>query len=323
MTLFLFGAGFNADAGRFKTRSGSECWYPLVSDVTRLCFGLEPDAIPTGKSVEDLFEEAERNHEPTPMKRLAEKLMEADYYLASALAGANGSNCYRRFFEAFAGLHFLTFNYDSLPEICLFQKRQWFPDDGYGVPVETELGTEGILPPDRKSESMVLHLHGSFCLRTSEFEIQGEPRGGLGWLVPLKAPKFKFDPDSLSHVFMPYRRVLPDLGYRATDDRVIAPVPNKSPQLGQAFVQAIYERACGLVRESGALVSIGYSFNVHDRASYGPILQALEKSQGRKLVVVSPGAQELADRVRGEYRGLSIVPVDRTFKQWAIENFPC
>jgi hypothetical protein len=106
------------------------------------------------------------------------------------------------------------------------------------VPVETELGAEDILPLDRKSDSMVLHLHGSFCLRASEFELQGEPRGGIGWLVLLTAPNFKFDPDSLSNVFMPYRRMLPDLGYRPTDDRVIAPVPNKSAQLGQAFVQA-------------------------------------------------------------------------------------
>ena len=74
LTLFLFGAGLNADAGRFRTRYGPKCWYPLVSDVTRLCFGLEPDAIPIGESVEYLFEEAQRNHEPNPMKRLADKL---------------------------------------------------------------------------------------------------------------------------------------------------------------------------------------------------------------------------------------------------------
>jgi hypothetical protein len=42
--------------------------------VTRLCLGLEPNAIPIGESVEYLFEEAQRNHEPDPMKRLADKL---------------------------------------------------------------------------------------------------------------------------------------------------------------------------------------------------------------------------------------------------------
>gem|GEM_PF-1457760 len=325
VTSFLIGAGFNADAGRIRTPYGSDCWYPLVSDVARLCFGLDSGAIPNGRSVEDLFADAQANHDDAPMKRLTEKLMEADGYLASALAASKESNCYCRLFEAFSGSDFLTFNYDSLPEICLFHMRRWFPDDGYGVPVETkleELAVKNVLPSDRRSQSMVLHLHGSFCLRSSEFELHGDPRGGTGWIDLLSSPKFKFDPNSLSGVFFPYRRVLPDEGYVTTDNRVIAPVPNKGPQLAQAFIQAIYERSCGLVGKADVLVSIGYSFNVHDRASYNRILQALEKSPGRRLVVVSPDAQDVANRLAVEYRRLSITPVNRTFKQWADECFP-
>ena len=190
MALFLIGAGFNADAGRIRTPSDADCSYPLVSDVARLCFGLDSGAIPNGKSIENLFEDAQKNHDAVPMERLIEKLIDADGYLASALAKSKESNCYRRLFEAFPGSDFLTFNYDSLPEICLFHMRRWFPDDGYGVPVEAELeesAVKNVLPSDRRSQSMVLHLHGSFCLRSSEFELHGNPRGGTSsskWVEP-------------------------------------------------------------------------------------------------------------------------------------------
>ena len=43
-----------------------------------------------------------------------------DYYIASRLAFDETLNCYRRFFDAFAGSNFLMFNYDSLPETFVF-----------------------------------------------------------------------------------------------------------------------------------------------------------------------------------------------------------
>lgn len=322
MNLFLMGAGFNADAGRIRTPYGADCHYPLVSDVGRLCFGIEPGTVLCGKSIEDLFADAQANHNDAPMKSLTDKLMEADYYLATALATAKDSNCYQQFFEAFPGSNLLTFNYDSLPEICLFQRRAWFPEDGYGVPVKTEIEAEGILPSVRISRSLILHLHGSFCLRSSEFEIQGNPRRDMGWLTPLSAPRFAFDPDCISHVFTPYRRVLPVLGYTAADARVIAPVPNKGSQLGQAFVRAVYQRATAFVAGADVLVSIGYSFNVHDRLSYGPILHALNSSTGKRLIIVSPGAQNVADRVATEFENISVTAVNKSFKQWADQQFP-
>lgn len=142
-----------------ERETGRTAGIPLVSDVARLCFVLDSGAILNGKSVEDLFADAQANHCDAPMKHLTEKLMEADYYLASALAASEESNCYRKLFEVFSGSDFLTFNYDSLSEICLFHMRRWFPDDGYGVPVETqleELAVKNVLPSDRRSQSMVL-----------------------------------------------------------------------------------------------------------------------------------------------------------------------
>jgi len=53
------------------------------------------------------------------MEKLVERLIEADYRIAQRLASSESSNSYRVFFETFNGAQFLTFNYDSLPEIFL------------------------------------------------------------------------------------------------------------------------------------------------------------------------------------------------------------
>jgi len=117
---FLFGAGFDIDAtheggSRYgKSMYGEtfriECGHHLMPGVLRLCFGLED--VPTGKSVEDLFAEAEQAGDYKPMEALIHRLMEADYYIAQRLA-ASESNSYTQFFERFKGSDFLTFNYDS------------------------------------------------------------------------------------------------------------------------------------------------------------------------------------------------------------------
>ena len=118
-----------------------------------------------------------------------------------------------RFFETFAGSNFVTFNYDSLPEIFLHRAKRWYPHDGYGVPVEVErlLGTTDA--DNRNSTSLVLHLHGSFCVHTSENEIRRNPRNAISWLEPLATPRYSFDPDSISHCFPSYRQTMSSTGY--------------------------------------------------------------------------------------------------------------
>src|SRR5438477_9053584 len=142
--LFLLGAGFNIDAtreaGPFYGNSihigvhQIDCNYPLVADVLKLCFGL--DKTPDGKSIEDLFSEALQTGNYKPMETLVDRLMGADYYIAQRLATAESLNSYQRFFDCFKSAQFLTFNYDSLPEIFLSPTGRWFPEDGYGVPVK-------------------------------------------------------------------------------------------------------------------------------------------------------------------------------------------
>jgi hypothetical protein len=331
LSLVLIGAGFNADAacevgpvygnsiyaGRYRI----ECGYPLVADTARLCFGLKE--APSDKSIETLFSEHLTHGDYEPVKALADRLMEADYRLASHLATAGSPNCYRDFFQAFAGANFLTFNYDSLPEIMLNHRQCWYPEDGYGVPVEVERESlPGATPvADVKSDSLILHLHGSFCLRTTDFEIQEERSGGLASLVLLSRPRYKFDPDSISLCFPKYRRVPPDPSYEGIEYRVIAPVPNKTEDLKQAFVREIYTKALPLVKASGCLVAVGYSFNENDRTSYGPILQALAESDERRLFVVAPDAVKVAERVAEQYPRIHTGAIGKTFKDWAVDSF--
>lgn len=327
--LFLFGAGFNIDATReagpfygdsiYVGRHQIDCSYPLVADALNLCFGL--DKPPEGKSVEDLFAGALQTRDYKPMDALVDRLMGADYYIAQRLATDEKSNSYRRFFEHFDDAHFLTFNYDSLPEIFLSQSGRWFPEDGYGVPVQTERAP--LMEPltDAKSSSLVVHLHGSACIFTIESRIIGNPVGGIAELVHLEEPFYAFDPDSISHCFPRYGRVMSITGHTRPDERVIAPIPDKSQDLKQAFIQKSYSVALPIVRQAGVLVAVGYSFNPYDRVSYHRLLEALEQSSDGSLFVISPEANSVKGRLSKEYPNLKIRPIDKTFGKWAADSF--
>ncbi len=260
-------------------------WLSFVSNSTKL--------LPT-KSIEELFRDALERKDYGPLNKLSNRLMEADYRLATRLGSPEQTNRYKDFFETFAGSNFITFNYDSLPEIFLHQSKCWYPHDGFGVPVEFDripqllVKQAGPVEPSlgpadtysQNSTSLVLHLHGSFCVYSAH------------------GTRYRFDPDSISNCFLPYRRFL-STERVPIEKRVIAPIPDKAEQLKQPFISETYSRACSLVRESGALVAIGYSFNSHDNASYGPILAALSESRDRKLSVVSPEASKLAEQIEG------------------------
>lgn len=317
MPTFILGAGFNVDAAGEAGRQQHDSGYPLVGDMLRLCFDLPGS--PEGKSIEDLFSDALERRDYGPITKLADRLRSADYYVANALARAERVNCYQRFFRAFPDSNFLTFNYDSLPETFLFRLGRWYPRDGYGVRVTAHLppGTEEFA--DKKSSALVLHLHGSLCIRTSEYEARRKPGETTAWLTERDEPRYAFDPSSISATFTPFHR---DVGADDVEDRIIAPVPDKSQGLKQAFIRAIYGKAVDVVRDSDTVVTIGYSFNAHDRRSYQELLAALRTSKGRKLLVVSPDANTVARAIRAGFPDLAIEPLKATFKQWVRASFP-
>ncbi len=329
MSLFLIGAGFNVDAtreaGRIYGNSISvglypiDCGYPLVANVLKLCFGL--DSAPSGKSVEDLFSEASQVGNYNPMERLVDRLMEADYRIAQKLASSESANSYRELLRRFEDAQFLTFNYDSLPEIFLTQEGRWYPEDGYGVPVATELAFGVKQLREAKSSSLVIHLHGSACVFTIESRIVGNPVGGMAQLVHLNEPLYAFDPDSISNCFPRYARIVSPTGHLRIAERVIAPVPDKSEGLKEAFIRESYAKALSLVRQAGCVIALGYSFNPYDHVSYHPILEALARSHDRILCLVSPQAGELAKRISAEYPDLRVRAVEKTFGKWAADSF--
>lgn len=327
MPTFIFGAGFNADAtaeagplfadsiyvGRYQI----DCGYPLVGDTLRLCFGREE--MPEGKSIEDLFAYAEENKDQKPIRALAQRLRYADYRIAQELASGKTANVYQEFFSRFRHSRFLTFNYDSLPETFLFKFGCWHPHDGYGVRVHAPsfpCSEESIPQPSR---ALVLHLHGSLCIRTDEYEARRKSGETMRTLTKRDAPLYIFAPSSIAANFP---GLAPGSGSDDVEDRVIAPIPDKAPALNAPFISDTYTKAEALMRDSDTLVAIGYSFNPHDRASYQRLLRALGESGDRKLLVVSPDAGTVANAIHSGFPDLTIEPKAGTFKQWVAASFP-
>ena len=324
--MFLLGAGFDIDATReagliyghsmYGETFRIECGYPLMSDVLKFCFEL--DELPTGKSVEDLFAEAEQAGNYKPMQALIDRLMEADYYIAQTLA-ASESNSYVQFFERFKGSDFLTFNYDSLPEIILSRRGRWQPEDGYGVPVEAERMVE-TTPVTASSESLVIHLHGTACVYSTDFTIIGNPAGGMAELVRHPKTQYSFDPESIGHCFPLHRRAMSRTGLVGVEERVIAPVPDKGKGLKANFIRESYAKAFPLVQHAGTLVAVGYSFSPYDRVSYGGILEALAQSENRDSgSSVTASWRSRSTTLRKVSNAQHSTCLAKTFSAWATE----
>ena len=172
-----------------------------------------------------------------------------------------------------------------------------------------------------RSSSLAVHLHGSSCVYTIESEIKGNPVGGIAQLIHLDEPLYAFAPDSIGNCFPRYRGVMSMTGRMRPDERVIAPIPDKSEHLKQAFIQKSYSVALRLIRQAGVLVAVGYSFNPYDRSSFQRLLQALGETKERTLLVVSPQAGELSERLSDEYPALMVKSVAKTLRQWGADSF--
>jgi hypothetical protein len=320
--LFLLGAGFNNDAkkeaGNTKGESGG---YPLVSDLYRLCFPANDSSI----SIEELFDDALKKNNYEPLKKLYDLIMKADHDIAGKLLFEKeySKNCYSKFFNDFQQSSFLTFNYDSLPEVFLLQLESWFPHDGYGVPVE--IGFNWSIGIDekkikehlaKKSRSLVLHLHGSLCIYIKDFKIENN-------LIKIKdKPVFKFDPSSISNNFHPYEKAKLDPSYSPNiEERVIAPIPDKSEGLKNKFIKQMYAIATKLLTHTNKIIVIGYNFSTHDKSSYHTLLEHLSNQKSGTLLIVSPSALDITNRMKKEYPSIEWLRIDATFKEWVDSDY--
>lgn len=319
--VFLLGAGFNVDANA-ESGAANGAAYPLVPDLAQICFGLS--CLPAGKSVEDLLHEAEQCDNSEPMRHFANLLMAADDYSIERLVPYFGAteNSYLRFFGRFLRSKFLTFNYDSLPELFLLRENTWCPRDGYGVPLDVEIHptVEGV--KIENSRALVLHLQGSLCIYTSEFGITNPLHENNALLVERQQPAFMFDPGEIASLFHPYLCRPINHDWIRSRFRVIAPIPDKVAGLRGKFIREVYKRGEELLRSSPLpLVAIGYGFGHHDSSSYRPLLAAL-KSGSASVLLVSPCALDIRDRLAAEFPKIHFEPIQHTLRSWVEEDFP-
>jgi len=323
--VFLLGAGFNYDAsseaGDPKSETtGQFVKYPLLDDLLDICFGLQ--SIPKGKSIEDLFQDSIDAGDKEPIEKLYELLMRADYEITNRLkcGGSHENNAYTKFLRNFPESPLLNYNYDSLPEILLLAEREWCPYDGYGVPVmcSQQLIRRGKTPVT-ESLRPVLHLHGSLCIYPSTFEIDKNSDSDYPLLKFDVEPKYLFDPDTIGSCFHPYTKVAPGVTYTYVDERVIAPVPNKTIGLKSKFIEAVNKQAIEIFRDAERVVVIGYCFNPSDSASYSPLLNVFS---GDTIMIVSPGANDIVERLKLEHPQIQWVTNNMSFKEWSDGGYP-
>ena len=258
------------------------------------------------------------------MRRFANHLMAADHDSVGRLLPYFGAkkNCDTQFFNRFAVSQFLTFNYDSLAELFLLRYDRWCPRDGYGILMDVDTHPTVEVPEIKSSASLMLHLHGSLCIYASAFVIDGHLDEANATLKERKEPRFLFDPGEITSCFHPYLRMSPNHDWIPSRYRVVAPLPDKAEGLKAEFIREIYGRAKQILSSSTApLVAIGYGFSHHDSGSYGPLLEALE-SGSASVLLVSPDAEHIRERISAKFPKIRFEPVGRTFSSWVDADFP-
>lgn len=266
--------------------------YPLVRDLAPVCFGISE--VPRGTSIEQLFQRAIDAGDTTPVEKLIDELMKADYYLTQTT-----DHLISEFVDAFPSSSFASFNYDGLLEITLLKKGRWRPDDGFGLPVSASLRST-YPPAPTRSTQFVYHLHGSLYLYSKDFETTAPDSSGTRWIRPRPQPQFVFDPDSLAHRFLPFGPAPQDLQYTYPRGRIIAPVPAKAREYDSAFVKSAFVATNAAIATSDLVVVIGFSFNPIDEAIFSTLLQNIYRNN-KKLLLIDPNAGEIAHRLRHDY----------------------
>jgi len=328
--IILLGAGFNADVSLDISISDPHVKdnynaYPLISDIEKIC------NYPKGSNVEELLSNDIKKGNFQPLHNLCEKIMGADHWLIPTLLESLG--CYNRFFEKFKDHQFLTFNYDSLVECFLMKLGYWNPEEGYGVPVK--VGT----PAWRKTKeaageycnnfnglSKVLHLHGTFCVYASDCEITKNSNNSSYGLIQDSEPRFIFNPGCIGKLFGNYKGCPLTQGFEQENPlssiyasrRIVAPIPDKTDGLKKLFVEKMYKSATKLIKESGKLIVIGYSFNPLDIGSYKPIIRALAGAENPTMLLVSPDADKACSIINRYMQNpkINLIPVNKPFKDW-------
>ncbi len=342
--VFLLGAGFNLDANALipssdvsdprrvvgLTHENPQPWeleplplrYPIVSELVHSCFGPDADL---SQGTEKLFTEAYSRSDWVVLRRLTTIIQGADHYIATTIA-KDDCSVYSRFFNRFKNSIFFSYNYDCLAELCLQAQGSWNPQSGFGVHAEVWKHGFPMGPEPMEylgSSTEIFHVHGSLYLYPVLSDLSPPDRDGMQWLTMRSNPKFLFDPDSLGSSFPSYERPIPDHGYLLPEARFIPPIADKADSIEQDYYKILFDRAMKRVHDANRLVAIGYSFAASDRSSFDSFLRDLFSRSGT-LLVVSPSAQEITNRLQRDYHRYkpNIDSLSMTFAQWVNKNYP-
>lgn len=324
-TALIIGAGFSLNAnGDMAPEDRAFCkGYPLVGDLSVSCFDSSYDL---SAGVEAAFQEARRRRDHSPIEKLVELIESADHYAGNVVARSPASP-YRALIDRFADATFLSFNYDGLLELLLHQLRLWTPVDGFGIPCRADIDSAYVAAqrPPETSRHQVLHLHGSVYLYPLEIEFY-EPAGrpsSTKWFRLTSTEEVQFDPDALTHSFIPFRGGAQGrLTYSLPSERIIIPSPDKATELRDRFVQSVYSKATTILKGADRCVAIGYRFAACDSASFLPLLRAVDRGKAESLLLVAPDASEIAARIRPFMTRKPLMPFDGTFSDWVAADFP-
>lgn len=79
----------------------------------------------------------------------------------------------------------------------------------------------------------------------------------------------------------------------------------------------MYSQARDLLNNTKLLVIIGYNFSVHDKSSYHNLLNNWEG----EILIISPNANELENRLTKEYPKIKWRSLSTSFKNWVNNKF--
>jgi hypothetical protein len=322
-TVFIVGAGFSLEANATRSSWAIErsVTYPTLADLAETCF-TPPVRL---EDVEREFKSRYWRRKQKALRKLADLIGAADREIGRVEARSPES-VYHRLLNVYPSSHFISFNYDSLLELVLTQRREWFPHDGFGIRVEVgHSSAQGPISAPSQSKHIVMHLHGSIRLYSSILEFHN------GWLSSRPTPLSFYDPGDLEFWLGPFSRVTPDMirkkwraRYEPPEDRFIPPVPNKGE-----FVQApgftghfpgILKRAQTMLSKAQGVIAIGYRFADSDSESWLPLLQTIVTAE-ITLLIVAPDAHEIVTRLANRVTNLRVRGIGTTLGGWTNSGF--
>jgi hypothetical protein len=160
-------------------------------------------------------------------------------------------------------------------------------------------------------------------VNTIAFQESDKPGNDIIWIEPKEIPDYIFDAYSIAPLFFPYRAPpRTPVGYEPIEERLIAPIPDKAEGLKREFIAAVHSCAEGLLGLSSTLIVIGFSFNELDKQSYDHLLRSFASDAQRRVVLVSPDAGTLKDRLSRSYSKIQWDSVEASFAEWANAGFP-